>query len=335
MKSIRIMPLLLAAIFGFGLTIDAVNAQPEKPGEKEQRGDRPNRRRRERPRPDHPRYKSAGERMKMIEAKVELDETQRSQIEEVLRVGDEKMKAVRDQMRPSEEEMEEMKALRQQFRDARDSGDQEAMDAAREAQRAFGERRRERMEASRATMLAEEAKMHDGIRAQLRDDQVEAFETVWSDITEYTERLQDRGARNARGMDARRMRRIVDGLKGLTPAQNKQIDEIFTEHRKKQREARREKGERRGDKDGEADPKEEPKRGKKGRRGERGRRGGAEVDALADAVMKVLNEEQVAEFQAELDKAKAKRERRAGGKGRGKGGRERDRRPPPPPGDDE
>jgi len=333
MRTKPVLVLTLATVFGFGPFLESVLAQPDKPQREGQRDERSERKRQTRRGRDRVRYKTPGERMKLLESKIDLDENQRTQIEEILRVGHESTQRMRDEMRPTEEELEEIKALRQQMRDARESGDSEAMDAARAAQRAFTQRRKARMDEFRTRTLAEEAKMRDEIQTHLREDQLKAFDTAWAEITEYSDRFgrRDRDARNARGMDARRMRRIVDGLEGLTPTQKKQIDQLFDEHREKQRKARRDKRDRERDRDAEGEPKGDRKPAPK--RGKKGRDANTEVDALADAVIAVLNEEQAAEFQAQLDKAKAKRDRRAGDKRRKKDGRDRDRRPPPPPGE--
>jgi len=330
MKTKPMLTLMLATVFGFGPAIDTVSAQPDKPEKKSQRDERPDRKRRARRGRDRARYKTPADRMKMLESKLELDENQRAEIEEILRVGYENDQRMRQEMRPTEEELEEMRALREQIRDARDSGDSEAMEAARAAQRAFTERRKDRMDEFRKRTRADSERMGDEIRSHLREDQIKAFDSAWAEIIENSGPRGPRD-RDARGVDARRMRRIVDGLPGLAPTQKKQIDELFSEYREKQRKAGREKRDREregdGEKEADGDSKRESKRGRNGRRPK------GDIDGLAEAVMKVLDEEQAAQFRAELDKARAKSNRRAGDKRPGKGGRKR--RPTPPTDRDE
>lgn len=342
MNFTRTVPLIIAAVIGLVSTPNFAQAQKDGPDKPERREKRRAGEDRQRPERGKSRIMTPEERLKMIEAEIELDETQREQITDVLRSGQARIKQVRDDMRPTEAEIEEMKAVRQQWQEARESGDQDRIEAAREARQAFMQQRKARMDEIREKTLAEEEAMKNGIREHLDHHQLEKFDGVWTEIMDYSGRFgpRDRDARNARGMDARRMRRIVDGLKGLSPSQKKEIDGLFAAHREKARVKRQENRERdpeaeRGD--GADSPEGRKGRGGKGRDGKkRGpRHRGGDVDGLATDIMKVLNEEQGKAFQAEIDKAKAKRGDRRGKNERRKGGPDEDRRPPPPPADGE
>lgn len=151
---------------------------------------------------------------------LKLDDAQRKTID--AKVADlreqnrEKMRA----SRMSPEQMTKMREMQEQMRAARDSQDTAKMEELR------GEMMKI-MAAQRQANEQAEQELHDAIKAELRPDQVEAFDKKWSEGAG----AGMRGMMGGRGQSVRELRRAVMGL-DLQPDQKTKIDEIFAESRK-------------------------------------------------------------------------------------------------------
>ncbi len=224
---------------------------------------------------------------------LKLDDAQRKTIDgkvaELREQSREKMRA----SRMSPEQMTKMREMQEQMRAARDSQDTAKMEELR------GEMQK-MMSAQREANEQAEQQFHDAIKAELKPDQVEAFEKKWSEGAA----AGMRGMMGGRGGSVRDLHRAVGEL-DLQADQKTKIEEIFTEARKSSR----------------ATP---------GGPGGPGGEGPGEMKALREKIDAVLTDPQ----KAELDKKMAEMGGRRRGPGRRPGppgGPGEDGMPPPPP----
>ncbi|HPF39436.1 MAG TPA: hypothetical protein P5081_13680 [Phycisphaerae bacterium] len=305
MKSHRIM--IGFCVLLAGLCATPVSAQPEKgddgpgvrprrpegPGGLQRRGGRGNR--------------GADAQLARLNDALKLDDTQKSEVQALLKAHEAKIREMRDGFRPSPEELEEMEAIREDLRRAREENDTELMAKCRDRMRAAREARNERTAPAREAIEAAEAKLHDDILEKLNDDQKKAFDEVWNDV------MDRRGRRGGSKYDPRLLQRVVSRVKGLSTEQEESVEKLFSDFREADKKARRTRPERPGRKEGEEADK--PQR----RRDNRRMRDDAASKKLFDDVMAVLTEAQQAEVRTMMEKASGKRGERGerGRRGRG------------------
>jgi len=213
--------------------------------------------------------------------KLKLDEGQQAAIGKILEDHEKVMTEQREKMRPTDEQREKMEAMREEMRAAREAGDETKMQELRGQMReAMGGR----MEEMRKTMEANQKAMHDGIVAQLREDQKPEFDKMWK------ARMERRGPGGPGGPDRgpAALKSIVDKLEDLTTDQKAQIETLFNAFRESQK-----------DKSGRPNPEVNRK--------------------LHDDVMGVLTEGQKATVEKALEGQRGRRERGEGRQRRPRG----------------
>ncbi len=216
--------------------------------------------------------------------KLKLDEAQQASIGKLLEDQQTKMNDMREKMRPTDEQREKMDAMREEMRRRARAGDDAKMQELRGQMReAMGGR----MEEMRKTMEENHKALHDGITAQLRDDQKADFDKMWQARMDQMRRGPGGPGGPDRGPAA--LKSVVDKLDDLTADQKTQIETIF----KTFREATK-------DKSGPPSP-------------EVGRK-------LQEDVMGVLTEGQKAKVEKALEGQRGRRERGEGRPRRDRGG---------------
>ena len=171
------------------------------------------------------RFDPKAELARMTET-LKLDETQQASIGKVLEDAQTKMTEQREKMRPSDEDRAKMDAAREEMRAAREAGDDAKVKELRDKMR---ESMGPRMEEARKAMDEIHKTMHDGIVAQLRDDQKPQFETMWAERMAMRRGGPDGPGAPNRGPLA--LKSIVDKLDDLTADQKQQIETLFTTFR--------------------------------------------------------------------------------------------------------
>lgn len=174
------------------------------------------------------RFDPKAELTRMTET-LKLDEDQQATIGKVLENAQTKMTEQREKMRPSDDERAKMDAMREEMRAAREAGDDAKVQELRERMR---ESMGPRMEESRKAMDEIHKTLHDGIVAQLRDDQKPQFETMWAE--RMAMRRGGPGGPDGPGGPNRgplALKAIVDKLDDLTADQKQQIETLFTTFR--------------------------------------------------------------------------------------------------------
>lgn len=263
------------------------------------------------------RARGAAAQLDKLDKALNLDDSQRTEIESLLKAHESKIKEVRDGFRPSAEELAEMEAIREDLRRAREENDSELMASCRDRMRAAREARNERMGPAREAIQKAESKLHDDILTKLNDDQKKQFEDIWTDV------MDPRGGRRNQKYDPRMLQRVVSRVKGLTPEQESTIEKLFKDFRENQRSKPKATDDTPGVDDGDkADKARKP--------GRRQRR--ADVDDAAgkkfyDDLMAVLTEDQRKEAEAIIERTsgrRGERGRRGDRDGRGGPGRFRD-----------
>ncbi|MCA9256607.1 MAG: hypothetical protein KDA33_13255 [Phycisphaerales bacterium] len=250
------------------------------------------------------RNRGADAQLAKLNDALKLDETQKNEVQALLKAHEAKIREIRDGFRPSPEELEEMEAIREDLRRARDENDTELMAKCRDRMRAAREARNERMAPAREAIETAEAKLHDDIIEKLNDDQKKDFDEVWTEV------MDSRGRRGASKYDPRLLQRVVSRVKGLSTEQEESVDKLFKDFREADRKARRTRPER--PKRGEGEEADKPQR----RRDSQRMRDDAAAKKLYDDVLAVLTEEQQAEVKTMMEKASGKRGER-GRRGRG------------------
>lgn len=293
-----ILVVLLAATFAW--------AQEPPSGEDRGEGDRPARREaRRRPAGDQDRPGPGGrrgefgqrmggnveEQMRTLTEALKLDEAQQESVKAIVDDHMKKLREVQASMRPSEEEMERMRTMREAMREAREAGDDARIDELREENRKYQEGQRGRMEKMQQQMEEWRKGLHEGLVGVLHEDQKADFEKLWKEHMERP-RVQMR-------VDPRQLKRVVDALESLSGDQKDQIANLFRAHQQESREI------------GENDRRAVERSNRK----------------LFDDVMKVLNDEQKAKVQREMQ-ARAPRGGEGGRFERQPGERGGERRPP-------
>ncbi len=147
-----------------------------------------------------------------------LDDAQRQQIQAKV---EELRQANMEKMRPTPEQMNEMRQLQDQMRDARESNDKAKLDELRKQMMEYSNKRREANEQM-------ETELHDAIKAQLRPDQVENFDKQW-------EMAKSRPMMPGRRQGPGELRQAVYTLPDLQPDQREKLNQIFEEYRKNRR----------------------------------------------------------------------------------------------------
>lgn len=156
--------------------------------------------------------------------KLKLDEAQQASIGKLLEDHQAQMEAQREKMRPSDEERAKMDEMREEMQAAREAGDDAKMQELRGKMR---ETMGSRMEEMRKIMEANQKALHDGIEAQLREDQKVEFGKMWQ------ERMARRGPGGRGGPDRgpAALKSIVDKLDDLTADQKAQLEVVFKNFR--------------------------------------------------------------------------------------------------------
>jgi len=173
-----------------------------------------------------PRFDPKAELAQMTE-KLGLDEAQQNAIRQLFDDQQTKMAEMREKMRPTEEQREAMEAMREEMQAARESGDEAKIQELRGKMR---ETMGGRMEEMRKVMEENQKAMHDGILAQLREDQKPEFAKMW-------EARMERQRRGPGGPDRgpAALKSIVDKLDDLTSDQKAQLEVIFKNFRETSR----------------------------------------------------------------------------------------------------
>jgi len=199
----------------------------------------PRRERRQRPAGDQDRPGPGGrfggfagrgmeEQIKAITEQLKLDEQQQASVKEMVDAHMKKVQELQEANRPSEEEMAKMREFREAMRAAREANDENKMQELRDQMQESNKGQRERMTAMREKTDALNKELHDGLAGIMHEDQKEAFEKAWN------ERMnRQRGPAN---VDPRQLKRVVDGLEGMSTQQKDQIQALFTAHQEKTRE---------------------------------------------------------------------------------------------------
>jgi hypothetical protein len=162
-----------------------------------------------------------------------LDEAQQAGIGKLLEAHGQKLQELRGQFGGGGEMMEKFQAAREAMRDARESGDEAQIAEAQKNMDQLREEARAAMEPARKAREEAQKSLHDGIVAQLRDDQKEKFETHWQ------ERMARQGPGGFRGQmrSPAALKSIVDRLEDLSTEQKTQIEQLFTTFQDESRKA--------------------------------------------------------------------------------------------------
>ena len=154
--------------------------------------------------------------------KLKLDEAQQASVGKLLEEHQAKMEEQREKMRPSEEDRAKMDAMREEMQAAREAGDDAKMQELRGKMR---ETMGARMEANRKTMEENQKVLHDGIVAQLREDQKAEFGKLWQ------ARMEQRRGPGGPDRGPAALKSIVDKLDDLTADQKQQLEVVFNNFR--------------------------------------------------------------------------------------------------------
>lgn len=150
-----------------------------------------------------------------------FDEAQRKQAEELMAKSREQFREVMQNSRPSPEEMEKMRAMREEMRAAREAGDRAKLEQ-------LSNDMREMFAARRAAQDKFAKDVHDGLKAIARPDQAEKFDSAWKEMESA------RPGQFGRVRNVRDLRRAVMAL-DLSKEQKDAIEPIFEEYNKQRR----------------------------------------------------------------------------------------------------
>lgn len=172
---------------------------------------------------------AAGRQLDTITKELNLDAEQAAAVAKLLDAHRDKMRNISASFRRSPEEIEEMKAIREQMREAREAGDREAMDALLASLREIRRARQEKMAPAKEQMEAAKQALHDGISELLREDQQPKFEKLWK------QRFFQEGRRRGPVRNPRALLALVNRLDDLKPEQKKQVEDLFRQFRESQK----------------------------------------------------------------------------------------------------
>lgn len=174
--------------------------------------------------------------MRILASELKLDQEQSAQVGIIWEAHSKAEQALRDGLRPSPELAERMGVLRREMRAAHDAGNKERIEALRKELEAIQEERTKSMTPLREKLDELQAKLHDDLMKVMREDQVEAFERVWS------EQLDRREIRKSLLRNPNAIKAAVDRLKDLTPEQKAGIKNVLDAYKRWAREAREKPG---------------------------------------------------------------------------------------------
>jgi hypothetical protein len=164
---------------------------------------------------------------RMMKKELGLEDEQAARVEKLLQTFQAQQDEMRKASRPTAEQTQELAELRKKMREARQTGDEEAMQAARERMSKMRQERMAAMQPARDKLDAAVDQLHDDLLAVMRDDQQEAFEQLW------TERLSMQFGKSRRHQrSATALKAMVDRLNDLTPEQELELRGLFETFRK-------------------------------------------------------------------------------------------------------
>lgn len=168
--------------------------------------------------------------LQVLTKELNLDEAQQAEVKRLLDEQRSREYEARTTMHMPQELVEKMAGLRQEMRQARETGDNEKLRQVRDALVALQKDREEAMKPVQEKVAEMQEQLHDQILTILRDDQKAKFEDVWE------EHMASRGGYGGPVRSPRALKAQIDKLQDLTPDQKQQIESLFDQFRKTSRE---------------------------------------------------------------------------------------------------
>ena len=156
----------------------------------------------------------------------DMDEAQKTKLKALLTAADEDFIHLRDEIKPTDETRKKMAENLKAMQEARKAGDQnKEMELRKERTRMateFTEKRQLMIE----KMKARDEELHGEIKAMLRPEQMEKFETVWKDKQILLD-VGPRGPVFSTDRNPRALKAAVDRLADLTSDQKAGVESAF------------------------------------------------------------------------------------------------------------
>ncbi len=154
-----------------------------------------------------------------------LDEAQQQAVSKALKDHLAYMTQIRQSMQQQPSEgYEKMRAITDEMRTARETGDNEKVKQLSEQLRQIGQEQQARMAPMRQQIAESQDKLRGELMATLHDDQKSAFEKFWD------ERMARQSPYRGPERSPQALKSLVDRLPALSAEQRQQIDQLFRQH---------------------------------------------------------------------------------------------------------
>lgn len=156
----------------------------------------------------------------------EMDEAQKTKLKALLTAADEDFIHLRDEIKPTDETRKKMAENLKAMQEARKAGDQNKETELRKERTRMATEFTEKRQLMIEKMKARDEELHGEIKAMLRPEQIEKFETVWKDKQILLD-VGPRGPVFSTDRNPRALKAAVDRLADLTPDQKAGVESAF------------------------------------------------------------------------------------------------------------
>lgn len=153
---------------------------------------------------------------------VGLDDSQKSEVQQLLTAHQQKMNDMRKQFPPATENIEKMTKIRQELKTAREANDKAKMDELMTELANIRKEEEARREPMRKAQDDAREALKGNLAAIMKPDQKQKFETYWSQKMDATHERFGGTARSPQVLKA-----LTDRLNGLSADQKSQLDQLF------------------------------------------------------------------------------------------------------------
>lgn len=163
-------------------------------------------------------------RPEYLTEELKLDQEQDAAVRRIFEENRRKMDQLREQFRPAPETTERLAELRSVMWEARQSGDKDKVQEARNEMRTIQEELRQKRAPMREKREAVQKELYENLLAVMGEGQKERFEELWR---QWTEPRRFGGPMRS----PRALRKVVEKLPDLTEEQEQKTEELFAKYK--------------------------------------------------------------------------------------------------------
>lgn len=232
--SVRFTIMSLASVLVLGSGVFAQNTPPAEEGKEVVVPNKPKRERGERPR-----FKEIGRADPGLVAddmatRLELDDTQKAQVIQLVTNFQAMQKDLRQKYRPTDESMQRLHGIREEMKAAQETKDEAKMTALLDELKAIRAKNDELMRPLTEQVEAAKAELHTNLEGMMRGEQRQKFSAYWQMYGGDRNRKMSMAARSPQALKA-----LVERLPGLSSQQKNDIDALFKAYFESSKQSRR------------------------------------------------------------------------------------------------